>query len=317
MTKIAFCLSFLSLSWANLAAQTAENRWVDSVYNSLSDTGRIGQLFMIRAHSNLGADHIARVEEQIRRFQVGGLCFFQGTPEKQAELTNQYQKLTKTPLFVAMDAEWGLNMRLKEGTITFPKQLMLGAIQDNALIYHFGEAIGKECKRLGVHINFAPDADVNNNPKNPVINDRSFGEDKYNVAAKAFAYMKGMQDNGVMACAKHFPGHGDVSVDSHFDLPVINHDLAHLSALELFPFRILSQYGVGSFMIGHLQVNAIDSTPNTPTSISKSAVHDLLRTKIGYDGLIFTDGMEMEGIVKYYPNGEENFQILLFITKLA
>ncbi len=289
---------------AQLAPKTAADLWVDETYKAMSDTARIGQLFMIRAHSNLGADHIQKVMEEIKTYQVGGLCFFQGTPEKQANLTNDYQKLSKIPLFISMDAEWGLSMRLKESTITFPKQMMLGAIQDNNLIYRFGAAIGRECKRLGVHINFAPDADVNNNPRNPVINERSFGEDKFNVAAKAYQYMRGMQDNGVMACAKHFPGHGDTDADSHLDLPVISHDMSRLSALELMPFRVLSQQGIGSMMVAHLQVNAIDASVNTPTTLSKNAIRNILRDSIGYQGLIFTDGMEMKGLTKFFPTGE-------------
>lgn len=286
------------------AQKTAEDRWVDSLYETLSDTQRLGQLLMIRAHSNLGADHIAQVENLIEKYHVGGLCFFQGTPEKQLALTNRYQALTKVPLFISMDAEWGLNMRLKGAAIAYPKQMMLGAIQDNSLIYKFGQAVANECRRLGVHINFAPVADVNNNPQNPVINERSFGENKQNVAAKCFEYMRGLQDNGVMACAKHFPGHGDTDVDSHFDLPVVNKDMADLNDLELMPFRILSQKGIGSIMIAHLQVPSIDSTENMPTTLSKNAVTHLLRNQIGFDGLIFTDGMEMKGVTKYFDNGE-------------
>jgi beta-N-acetylhexosaminidase len=178
---------------------------------------------------------------------------------------------------VAMDAEWGLSTRLKETCITFPKQLMLGAIQDDKLIYYFGKIVAKECKRLGVHINFAPVADVNNNPNNPVINERSFGEDKYNVATKCFMYMRGMQDNGLMACAKHFPGHGDTDADSHFDLPLIKHDIAHLRNTEMLPFRILSDGGVQSMMAAHLQIPAIDNTEHLPTSLSKKAVTYILR----------------------------------------
>jgi beta-N-acetylhexosaminidase len=287
-----------------IKAQSKEDIWVDATYNAMSDTQRLGQLFMIRAHSNLGADHVAQVEEQIKKYHVGALCFFQGTPEKQAELTNRYQTLTKTPLLVAMDAEWGLSMRLKETCITYPKQMMLGAIQDNALIYRFGATVAKELRRLGVHCNFAPAIDVNNNAKNPVINERSFGENKLNVAAKGFMYMLGMQDNNVMACAKHFPGHGDTDVDSHADLPVIPHDMARLNALELMPFRVLSQYGIGSFMVAHLSVPAIDNTPNLPTSLSTKAVRDLLRVKMGFDGIIFTDGLEMKGVTKNFQAGE-------------
>jgi beta-N-acetylhexosaminidase len=290
---------------AKLSYRTpAEARWVDSVYNSMDDTARLGQLFMIRAHSNLGADHIAQVEDLIRRYKVGALCFFQGTPEKQVELTNRYQRITQLPLMVAMDAEWGLNMRLKETAVAYPKQMMLGAIADNSLIYQFGATVARELRRVGVHVNFAPAVDVNNNMRNPVINERSFGEDKFNVAAKGYQYMKGMQDNGVLACAKHFPGHGDTDVDSHYDLPQISHGMARLSTLELMPFRLLAQYGVGSFMVAHLSVPSIDATANLPTSLSKNAVTNLLRREMGYEGVIFTDGLEMKGVTKYFPRGE-------------
>lgn len=292
------------LSTHAIAQKTDADWWVDSVYASLNDKQRLGQLFIIRAHSNLGADHVAEVERLITQFYVGGLCFFQGTPEKQVELTNRYQALSKVPLFISMDAEWGLNMRLKDAAIAFPKQMMLGAIQDNTLIYRFGQVVAKECRRLGVHINFAPVADVNINPNNPVINERSFGEDKLNVAAKCFHYMLGMQDNGVMACAKHFPGHGDTGIDSHHDLPVVSKDLTALNELELMPFRVLNQHGIESVMVGHLQVPSIDNAINMPTSLSKNAVTDLLRSQMGYEGLIFTDGLEMKGVTKYHYNGE-------------
>jgi beta-N-acetylhexosaminidase len=306
MKKQLLHLCMLSLMAQPLVAQNqaAEAEYVNNLYNSMTETERLGQLMMIRAHSNLGDDHVAKVDSLIRKFQVGSLCFFQGTPEKQAELTNRYQKLSKIPLLVAMDAEWGLSMRLKETCITFPKQLMLGAIQDDKLIYHFGRIVAKECKRLGVHINFAPVADVNNNPNNPVINERSFGEDKYNVATKCFMYMRGMQDNGLMACAKHFPGHGDTDADSHYDLPLIKHDIAHLRNTEMLPFRILSDGGVQSMMAAHLQIPAIDNTEHLPTSLSKKAVTDILRNEIGFKGLIFTDGLEMKGVTKYYSGGE-------------
>ncbi|MEM8908824.1 MAG: glycoside hydrolase family 3 N-terminal domain-containing protein, partial [Bacteroidota bacterium] len=164
---------------SSAAIDAAREAWVNSLFDSMTEAERIGQLFMIRAHSNLGSDHVAKVEQLIKTYQVGGLCFFQGSPEKQAKLTNQYQKLSqKIPLMVSMDAEWGLGMRLKENAISFPYQLMLGAIQDNRLLYDMGKEVARQCRRLGVHINFAPVADVNNNPENPVINFRSFGEDR-------------------------------------------------------------------------------------------------------------------------------------------
>ena len=177
------------------------------------------------------------VEQQIKTYQVGGLCFFQGNILGHGRLINQYQQLSTYPLMVAMDAEWGLGMRLYKDAISFPKQMTLGAIQDKALVYEMGKEVGAQLKRLGVHVNFAPVADVNNNPHNPVINTRSFGENRYDVAEKSTAYMQGLQDAGVLACAKHFPGHGDTNVDSHYDLPTINHDLKRLDSIELFPFK--------------------------------------------------------------------------------
>ncbi len=280
------------------------NAWVESIFNSMSEEERLGQLFMIRAHSDKGPDHIKKVTDLIKAYHVGGLCFFQGTPEKQAALTNDYQKLaTKVPLMLSMDAEWGLGMRLKKETISFPRQLALGAIQDNSLIYKMGNEVADQCRRLGVHINFAPVADVNNNPKNPVINTRSFGEDRYNVAAKSYMYALGMQDKNVMACAKHFPGHGDTDVDSHYDLPVISHDMTRLDSIELFPFKMLAQQGIQSMMVAHLHVPTIDNRTNRPTTLSKNAIRNLLQKKLGFNGLIFTDGLGMKGVTKHYKPG--------------
>ncbi|MEL6922842.1 MAG: glycoside hydrolase family 3 N-terminal domain-containing protein [Bacteroidota bacterium] len=286
------------------AVTLAANQWVESIFNGMTEEERIGQLIMLRAHSDKGADHIAHVERMIRDYKVGSLCFFQGTPEKQAELTNRYQAISKVPLMVAMDAEWGLGMRLKSSTISFPRHLTLGAIQDNRLVYDLGVEIARQLRRLGVHFNFAPVLDVNNNANNPVINTRSFGEDRYNVAAKGYMYMKGMQDHGVLASAKHFPGHGDTDVDSHHDLPVINHNMNRLDSIELFPFRVLSQHGIASTMVAHLSIPTIDATPNQPTTLSRKAVNDLLIDDIGFEGLIVTDGLEMKGVTKYYSDGE-------------
>ncbi len=282
-----------------------ETEWVDQIFNSMSADERLGQLFMIRAHSDLGPDHVEKVERTIRKYHVGGLCFFQGTPEKQAKLTNRYQRLaTKVPLMISMDAEWGLGMRMKKSTISYPKQLMLGAIQDNRLLYTMGKEVARECRRLGVHINFAPVVDVNNNPNNPVINTRSFGEDRHNVAVKSYMYMMGMQDGNVMACAKHFPGHGDTDTDSHYDLPVIGHGVERLDSIELFPFKVLAEHGIQSMMVAHLHVPAIDATANLPTTLSVPAVRDLLKRDIGFDGLIFTDGLGMKGVSKHHKPGE-------------
>ncbi len=288
----------------------AEERWVDSVFTALGEEGRIGQLFMLRAHSDKDAAYEQAVEDQIRQYKVGGLCFFQGTPERQAELTNRYQAASQLPLMISMDAEYGLGMRLKESAITYPRQLMLGAIRDNALLYDFGREMARQCRRLGVQVSFAPVADVNNNPANPVINDRSFGEDRHNVAAKCFQLMSGMQDGGLLACAKHFPGHGDTNTDSHFDLPVIAHDSVRLDSLELYPFRFLAQNGIGSMMVAHLNMPAFDARPNRPTTLSRPVVTGLLREKMGFQGLIFTDAMEMQGVTKYFGPGEADVEAL-------
>jgi beta-glucosidase-like glycosyl hydrolase/CubicO group peptidase (beta-lactamase class C family) len=286
------------------------DRWVKKQFRKLSKEERIAQLMIIRAHSNLGADHIKEVTELVKKYNVGGLCFFQGGPVRQATLTNFYQSIAKTPLMIAIDGEWGLGMRL-DSVINFPRQLMMGAVPDASMIYQFGKAVGEQCKRLGIHVNYAPDVDINNNPLNPVINDRSFGEDKYKVALYGVQYMKGMQDMGIMACAKHFPGHGDVSVDSHHDLPMINKTRAQLDQLELYPFRELIKEGVGSVMIAHLSIPSIDSTSNLPTSLSPKNVTDLLKKELGYQGISFTDALEMQGVAKYYPKGDASVMSLI------
>lgn len=284
--------------------------WVDSVFQQLTQDEKIAQLMIVRAHSNLGQNHINHVTELIKKYNVGGLCFFQGGPIRQANLTNYYQQISKTPLLICMDAEWGLGMRL-DSVIPFPKNFALGAIQNKSIIYEVGNAIGEQCKRLGVHVNFAPVVDVNNNPNNPVINDRSFGEDKKVVAELSIQYMKGLQDAGVMACAKHFPGHGDVAVDSHLDLPIISKTINELDSVELFPFKEMINANVGAVMMAHLYVPSIDSTTNLATSLSRKAVKDLLKRKLKFKGLSFTDGLEMKGVTKFFPNAEISVQSLI------
>jgi len=285
--------------------------WVDSVYASLSLEEKIGQIFMVRAFSKGEQADINKITKLINDQKIGGICFFQGSPVKQVNLINQYQKLSKIPLLIAIDGEWGLGMRFPDASFSYPRQLMLGAIQDNNHIYEMGKDIAAHCKRIGIHINFAPVVDINNNQKNPVINDRSFGEDKYNVTAKAKAYIQGMQDNGVMACIKHFPGHGDTDVDSHYDLPVIKHSIERIRELELFPFQELSKSGVGAAMVAHLHIPAIDDRANRPTTLSRKAVTNILREELGFDGLIFTDAMDMKGVSKHFPAGIADAEALL------
>ncbi|HWJ27046.1 MAG TPA: glycoside hydrolase family 3 N-terminal domain-containing protein, partial [Flavisolibacter sp.] len=300
---------FLS-AFAQYNSKLSVNHWVDSVFKSLSKEEKIAQLMVIRAHSNLGPEHVQQVTDLIQKYNVGALCWFQGGPLRQANLTNYYQSIAKTPLLMTIDAEWGLGMRL-DSVIKFPYQLTLGALPNDQLIYEMGRAIGEQCKRIGIHVDYAPVVDINNNPNNPVIGYRSFGEDKNKVARFGVAYMRGLQDAGVMACAKHFPGHGDVDVDSHLDLPVINKSMDQLDTLELYPFKQLFKAGVGSVMIAHLSIPAIDNTPNEPTSLSKNNVTGLLRDKLDYEGLTFTDALEMKGVSKYFPAGEAAVQALI------
>jgi beta-glucosidase-like glycosyl hydrolase/CubicO group peptidase (beta-lactamase class C family) len=298
---VLFILLSISAS-AQYKSKLSKEAWVDSVFNSLNDDERIAQLMVVRAHSNLGPDHVAKVTEQITKYNVGALCYFQGGPIRQAVLTNYYQQIAKTPLMVTIDGEWGLGMRLDSVT-KFPYQLTLGSIDDENIIYRMGLAMGEQCKRIGVHINYAPVVDINNNPNNPVIGFRSFGQNRDKVSKYGVAITKGMQDAGIMACAKHFPGHGDVDVDSHLDLPVINKSIEALDTMELVPFKALFDAGVGSVMIAHLSIPAIDTTKNRATSISKNNVTGLLRDKLHYDGLTFTDALEMKGVAKYFPGG--------------
>jgi beta-glucosidase-like glycosyl hydrolase/CubicO group peptidase (beta-lactamase class C family) len=283
--------------------------WVDSVFNSLTLDQRIAQLIMVDAYSNQGIKEKQKIEKLVRDYNIGGIIFFQGGPVRQANLTNHYQKLAQTPIMIAMDAEWGLAMRL-DSIDAFPRQMMLGAISNNGLIYDMGLAIGNQCRRLGVHVNFAPVVDINNNPDNPVINSRSFGENKIKVLRKAFSYMQGMIDQRLIVSAKHFPGHGDTDADSHHALPVINHSVKRLDKLELFPYKHLIKLGLNGIMVAHLQVNALDNREHRPSSISKPTITGLLKEKMKYTGLIFTDALNMRGVADYYEPGQLEVEAL-------
>jgi beta-glucosidase-like glycosyl hydrolase/CubicO group peptidase (beta-lactamase class C family) len=312
MKKIFFIVAVFisSVSLSQYRSRLSVDKWVDSVFNSLTPDQRIAQLMVIRAHSNLGADHIAKVSSDIQKYNVGALCFFQGGPIRQANLTNFYQSIAKTPLMITIDGEWGLGMRLDSVT-KFPYQLTLGAMDNQRLVYEMGLAVGEQCKRIGIHVNYAPVVDINNNPNNPVIGYRSFGEDRDKVIKFGIAYMKGMQDAGIMACAKHFPGHGDVDVDSHLDLPVINKSRAELDSNEIRPFRALINAGIGSVMVAHLSVPSIDTGEHRATSISKNTVTGVLRDDLGFSGLTFTDALEMKGVAKYFPGGVISVEALI------
>lgn len=284
--------------------------WANTKMAGMSVEEKIGQLFMIQAYSSMGQKHRDQLMEAVKKYHVGGLAFFQGGPKRQAILTQELQMASTIPMLVAIDAEWGLGMRL-DSALSFPRQFTLGAVQDNRLIYEMGREVGTQLKALGVHMNFAPVVDINSNPRNPVIGDRSFGESKKAVSRKSYAYMKGMQDVGVMACAKHFPGHGDTHLDSHKTLPVLNRTLPELMENELFPFRLLTRQGVKSVMVAHLQVPALDDRKNRPASLSAKIIRDLLRKKMQYEGLILTDALGMKGVADHYKSGEVEVEAFL------
>ncbi len=280
-----------------------QQKWVDSVYNNMSLKEKVGQLFMVRAFSNNNKSNENEIAKLINNNHIGGLIFSSGGPVRQAKLNNLYQAISKTPLLIGMDAEWGLSMRL-DSTYAFPWNMTLGAIKDNKLIERAGFHIGEHCKRIGVHFNFAPVVDINTNPKNPIIGNRSFGEDRDNVTEKASAFMKGMQDAGVLANAKHFPGHGDTDSDSHKTLPTITFNEKRIDSIELYPYRQLIKEGLSSVMVAHLNVPSLEPRTGFPSSLSKHIVTDILKDSLGFRGLIFTDALEMKGVSNYSTPGE-------------
>jgi beta-glucosidase-like glycosyl hydrolase/CubicO group peptidase (beta-lactamase class C family) len=307
---------FAANAQSHLTRQKRAQAWTDSVYNSLTQDQRIAQLMVLRLSAydfktKTPIYYTDEVVENIKKYNIGGICPFQGNPVELAQIINRLQGIAQTPLMTCIDAEWGIGMRLFDSVTALPHQMMLGAMQDASIVYKYGSIVGEQCKRLGINVNYAPVVDINNNPNNPVINDRSFGEDKYKVALYGTKYMEGLQDVGVMACAKHFPGHGDVSVDSHLDLPVINKSMDQLDSLELYPFKEVFNAGISSVMMAHLFIPAIDSTPNRATSISPNSVQGLMRLKLGYQGLTFTDALEMQGVKKFFPDGEASVQSLI------
>ena len=305
------CVSIYSIGIQNhvatnkdgLVKEANKSAWVDSVSASLSLDQKIAQFFMLGAYPTQGEVNRAAVEKIIKDYNIGGVIFFKGHPTQIATWSNSFQNAAKTPLFVSIDGEWGINMRV-DSSIQYPHQLTLGAVQNDQLIFEMGERIGKECKAIGVNINLAPVIDINNNINNPVINDRSFGEDKYNVALKGLAYAQGMQNVGVMAVGKHFPGHGDTDTDSHKDLPIIPHSFARLDSLELFPFKVAIENGMMGMMVAHLSIPALDKTPNLASSLSKNIVTGLLKDSLGFEGLVFSDALNMQGVSKYFAPGE-------------
>ncbi len=314
LTVVSSIFLFFSTE-AQRSTQLSRKEWSDSVFKTLSENERIAQLITVRLSaidSRTGkvtyyGDEVALA---VRQYNVGGICLFQGGPVRQSMMVNHLQSIAKTPIIISIDAETGLGMRV-DSVKPLPRQMMLGAVHDPQVIFEYGQWVGKQCKRMGIHINYAPDVDVNNNPSNPVINDRSFGENKVNVADYGVLYMKGMQSEGIMTCAKHFPGHGDVAVDSHLDLPLINKTREQLDSLELYPFRKMIAAGVDAVMVGHLAVPAIDNTANRPSSLSYNHITKLLKEELGFKGLVFTDALEMKGVTKYFPGGEISREALI------
>ena len=313
MRKLLHFILFLLLVNQSIAQKSAA--WADSVLKTLTEDEKIAQLIMVRlsgidAKTKVVSFYDTTVERDIKKYNIGGICIFQGAPVKQASLINHFQSIAKTPIMIAVDGETGVGMRL-DSVASLPRMMMLGALQNKSLVYKYGEWVAEQCKQMGIQVNFAPVADINNNPNNPVINDRSFGENKYRVADLAIQYMLGMKSKGVMGSAKHFPGHGDVDVDSHFALPIINKSREQLDSLELYTFRKLIDAGVGSAMVAHLFIPSIDSTPNRASSISPAIVTKLLRNELGFKGLTFTDGLEMKGVAAVYPDGAAGVESLI------
>jgi beta-N-acetylhexosaminidase len=310
MRQISLYIFFLFITYS-LSAQNpllasdvkAQKKWVDSVYTSMSLNEKVAQLFMVQVMSNQDTLTKNKIVELVRDYHIGGIIYSLGGPVRQAKLDNELQLLSKLPMLIGMDAEWGLKMRL-DSTYAFPWNMTLGAIKDNKFIEQVGRQIGEHNKRIGVHFNFAPVVDINTNPQNPIIGNRSFGEDKDNVTEKALAFMKGMQSAGVLANAKHFPGHGDTDQDSHKTLPTITFDEKRINDVELYPYKKLIKEGLSSVMVAHLNVPSLEPREGYPSSLSEHIVTDILKNKLGFQGLIFTDALDMKGASNFSTSGE-------------
>lgn len=287
-----------------------ETKWVDSIYAQMTFEEKIGQLFMVAAYSNKDSVHVNSLDKLILENKIGGLIFFQGGPGRQANLTNRFQSKSKVPLFIGIDAEWGLSMRL-DSTYKYPWNTTLGAIRDLKLIEEVGKNMAQETKRIGAHFNFAPVLDINTNPKNPIIGNRSFGEDKVNVADHAIALMKGVQSEGVFCTGKHFPGHGDTALDSHYALPLVSFTKDRIEKVELYPYKRMFDEGLVSVMVAHLNVPSLEPRENYPTSVSYKVVTDLLQNELGFDGLIFTDALNMKAASKFMKPGDIDLEAFL------
>ena len=305
-------ISFFSYSQNPLITsdKIEQEVWVDSIYNSLSIDQKIGQLFTIWVATKQGPEKMDEVSSIIKKIHLGGLIFSLGNINDQAKYTNEFQSISKVPLLIGMDAEWGIGMRLDDA-FSFPYNMTLGALNDNSLIYRVGKRIGVHAKRIGVHINFAPVTDINTNPNNPIIGSRSFGEDKINVTMKSLSYLKGMQSEGIMGSAKHFPGHGDTSTDSHKTLPIINFSAKRINDVELFPYKQLIKNNLSTVMVAHMEVPSLEKEPKMPSTLSKNIISKLLKKKLKFEGLVITDAMDMKGVVDFNKNQSADVSALL------
>ena len=313
-------LSIFIFQFSNTQAQVFDARgftyldpeaiWVEKVMAGLTLEQRIAQLMVVRVPLNMNDKQVKEFSERMNGYGVGGVCFFAGTAERQVPMTRRFQRDAKVPLLVCIDGEWGLGMRLKD-MYSFPKNAVFGQLTPDAdsIVYRMGEEIGRQCREMGIHINFAPVVDINSNPKNPVIGTRSFGTDRERVAQLGIMYALGQQSQGIMAVAKHFPGHGDTDTDSHYELPVINHTLDYIDTVDLYPFKRLIAAGVEGVMVAHLQVNAFDT--ERPSSLSPVLIDGLLKKQLGFDGLVITDGLDMKGVTNTYGMGRGELAALL------
>lgn len=304
---IAFSASDLSAQYQPKDISRADikkaNQWVDQTYNSLSQDEKLGQLFIVALYTNKDDNHINQVRNIVTNDKIGGLILMQDDAAREINLVNEFQQKSKVPLMIGMDAEWGLYQRINTAH-KFPWAMTLGAIQDKDLIYQMAAKIAEDCKRMGINWDFAPVVDVNTNPNNPIIGNRSFGSEVSNVTQSALSYANGLQDNNILAAIKHFPGHGDTSTDSHLDLPVVSHSLDRLNKIEIAPFKALMNKGIGGVMVAHLYVPSLESGKGIPASVSKKIITDLLKDKLGYKGLIITDALNMGAVANKYKPGE-------------
>ena len=304
-----FILIFANLSAQYFPKKAPKNleqkaeKYADSLYQQLSLDEKIGQLYIVALYNNRGEEEIQKTRNLVEKEKIGGLILMQDNAEKHIQLLNEFQEKSRVKMMIGIDGEWGLFQRFPAAH-KFPWAMTLGAIQDNSLIYEMTSKIAEDCKRMGIYWDFAPVVDVNTNPANPIIGNRSFGSDINNVIAKGLAYAQGLQDNGVLASMKHFPGHGDTDTDSHLDLPVVSHNLERLNAVELAPFKALLDKKIGGVMVAHLYVPTLEKQSGIPASVSYDIITNLLKKSYQYDGLIITDALNMNAVAKKFPAGE-------------